>query len=416
MNYVSASIKVFLTRHRPNARCLDIKVKHRFRFYPDARQSEALEQLFGCVRYVYNRALALRVSTFKETGKGLSYCSSSAELTKWKQESETAWLRDPSCVPLQQALRHLDAAYSNFFAKRAKYPSFKRKHGSKQTAEFTASGFVWDQQNHNLSVAKIGRLDIHWSRVIEIKPSSITITKDAAGRYFVTLTVEEERSKLPHSESAVGVDLGIKALATLSTGEVIAPINAFKHSLKRLRRAQQTLSRRIKGTGRSQRQKRKVSGLHARVADARKDYLDKITTDLVRRFGVIAIEDLNVQAMTKNRKLARSIVDAGFGEFRRMLEYKCAWYGRDLRIVKRFEPTSKKCSACGTLNQELTLGIREWTCVCGVDHDRDTNAAINILAAGQAVTARGERVRRVVTSVTKRSARRSVNQPEMCNV
>lgn len=393
-----------------------MKVKHKFRFYPTVSQAEDLERLFGCVRYVYNRALALRKETFKATGKGLNYCASSAALTQWKQEQDTAWLKEPSCVPLQQALRHLDVAYTNFLAERTKYPSFKSKHGSKQSAEFTVSGFVWDKQNHNLTVAKIGRLDIRWSRVIESKPSSITITKNAAGRYYVTLTIEEERSKLPPSESAVGVDLGIKALATLSTGEVIAPLNALKGKLKALKKGQRVMHRRVKGSGRRNRQRLKVARLHAEVADARKDYLDKATTDLVRRFGVVAIENLNVSGMVQNRKLAQAISDAGFGEFRRMLEYKCEWYGRELRIVKPFEPTSKRCSKCGSINQDLTLSDRNWTCGCGAHHDRDINAAINILAAGHVATARGERVSRSGASVSKRSARRSVNQPGMCNV
>jgi putative transposase len=393
-----------------------MKVRHRFRFYPDAHQADTLERLFGCVRYVYNRALALRISIFKESGQGLNYCASSAALTSRKREAGTAWLREPSCVPLQQALRHLDAAYSNFFQKRAKYPAFKRKHGSKQSAEFTLSGFVWDQQNQNLTVAKIGRLNIRWSRVIKTKPSSVTITKDAAGRFFVTLTIEEARSKLPPAESAVGVDLGIRALATLSTGEVIAPLNVFNREIKSLRKAQRVLSRRVKGSGRRNRQKIKVARLHAKVADTRKDFLDKLTTGLVRRFGVIAIEDLNVRGMIRNRRLARRISDAGFSEFRRMLEYKCSWYGREFRIVRRYEPTSKRCSNCGDINQALTLADRVWSCACGANHDRDVNAAVNILAAGHAVAARGERVSRLVTSVTKRSARRSVNHPKMCNV
>ena len=382
-----------------------LKVKHRFRFYPDADQQAALERLFGCVRWVYNQALALRKAAFKKTGKGLGYGATSAALTHWKRDETLSWLKEPSCVPLQQALRHLDRAYVNFFEKRAKYPAFKRKHWSKQAAEFTARGFGWDAQNHSLTVAKLGRLDVRWSRVIRTPPSSITITKDAAARYFVTLTVEEERSKLPPAEAAVGVDLGIKTLAALSTGEQIAPLKVLKGGLTALRKAQRALSRRVKGSGRRNRQRLKVARWHARVADARKDYLDKVTTGLVQRFGVIVIEDLNVRGMVGNRKLARSISEAGLGTFRRMLDYKCAWHGRDLRVVNRFEPTSKRCSQCGAINPALTLSDREWSCVCGAVHDRDHNAAVNILAAGHAVTARGGHVRRPVLSRVGRSAR-----------
>jgi putative transposase len=383
-----------------------LKVKHRFRFYPDAGQAKALDRLFGCVRWVYNRALGLRKEVHKKTAKGWGYCATSAALTQWKRDETLSWLKEPSCVPLQQALRHLDRAFVNFFEKRAKYPAFKRKHGGNQAAEFTARGFVWDAQNHSLSIAKIGRLDVRWSRVIRTQPSSVTITKDAAARYFVTLTVEEERSNLPPAEEpAVGVDLGLKTLAALSTGEQIAPLKVLKRGLGALRKAQRVLSRRVKGSGRRNRQRLKVARLHARVSDARKDYLDKVTTGLVRRFGVIVIEDLNVRGMVRNRRLARSISDAGLATFRRMLTYKCDRRGRQLRVIHRFEPTSKRCSQCGTLNQALTLSDREWSCVCGAVHDRDHNAAVNILAAGHAVTARGGHVRRSTLSRVGRSAR-----------
>lgn len=303
-----------------------MKVKHRFRFYPDADQAKALDRLFGCVRWVYNRALALRKEVYKKTGKGLGYGATSAALTRWKRDETLSWLKATSCVPLQQALRHLDRAYVNFFAKRAKYPAFKRKHGSQQAAEFTARGFVWDAQNLSLSVAKLGRLEVRWSRVIRTPPSSITITKDAAARYFVTLTVEEARSKLPPAEAAAGADLGLKTPAALSTGEQIAPLKVLKGGLGALRKAQRALSRRVKGSGRRDRQRLKVARLHARVADARKDYLDKVTTGLVQRFGMIVIEDLNVRGVVKNRRLARSISEAGLGTFRRMLTYKWAWH------------------------------------------------------------------------------------------
>jgi putative transposase len=315
-------------------------------------------------------------------------------------------------VSLQQTLRHLDRAFRNFFEKRAKYPQFKRKHAGKQSAEFTRNGFVWDQLNHNLAIAKIGRLRIRWSRVIKTQPSSITITKDAAGRYFVTLTIEEDRSKLPPSELAVGIDLGLGRMATLSNGEAIAPLQIFKRSLKRLAKAQRVLSRRVKRSGRWTKARLRVARLHAKVADSRKDYLDKITTGLVRRFGVIAIEDLNVKGMLRDRKLARAIADAGWSEFRRMLTYKCAWYERELRIVSRWEPSSKGCSRCGTINEVLTLKDRVWTCSkCGVVHDRDHNAARNILAGGHPVSARGGSVRRLSALTGDRSSQRNVNQP-----
>ena len=250
--------------------------------------------------------------------------------------------------------------------------------------------------------------------MIKTAPSTVTITRDSAGRYFVTLTVEETRGPLPESEAAAGVDLGLKTLAVLSTGETIESLKPLDKALRKLRRASRILSRRESGSGRCARQRLKVARLHARVADTRKDFLDKITTDLVRQFGVIAIENLNVRGMVRNRRLARAIADAGFGEFRRMLGYKCLWYGRELRITHRFEPTSKRC-ACGVINDGLRLSDREWTCPsCGAKNDRDLNAARNILAAGRAVTARGGSARRFPASAGDRSSRRSVNQPALC--
>jgi putative transposase len=219
---------------------------------------------------------------------------------------------------------------------------------------------------------------------------------------------------LPESDAAAGVDLGLKTLAVLSTGETIEPLKPLEKALRKLRRVSRIMSRREKGSGRFTQQRLKAARLQARVADTRKDYLDKITTDLVRRFGVIAIEDLNVRGMVRNRRLARAIADAGFGEFRRMLGYKCLWYGRELRITHRFEPTSKRC-ACGVINDGLRLSDREWTCPsCGAKNDRDLNAARNILAAGRAVTARGGSARRFPASAGDRSSRRSVNQPALC--
>jgi putative transposase len=312
-----------------------IKVKHRFRFYPDHPQTRALEKLFGSVRWTYNHALAARRDQYRETGKGPSYGDTSALLTQWKIENP--FLREVSCVPLQQSLRHLQRAYVNFFEGRARYPAFKSKR-DKQSAEFTKSAFNWDQQNGNLSLAKIGRLRIRWSRVIKESPSTVTITKHMAGRYFVTLTTEESRATLPGNTASVGIDLGLKTLAALSNGEKIEPLKPLNNTLGKLRRASRILSRRKKGSGRRTRQRLKVARLHARIADTRKDFLDKTTTDLVRRFGVIAIEDLNVRGIVRNRRLARAIADAGFGELRNMLEYKCLWYGRELRVADRFEP------------------------------------------------------------------------------
>jgi len=257
-------------------------------------------------------------------------------------------------------------------------------------------------------------MDIHWSRAFTSQPSTVTITKDCAGRYFVTLCLDEKVNSLPKTGKAVGVDLGINRLATLSNGERIAnPRHTAKYA-KKLARAQRVLSRRKKGSGRWNCQRIKVARLHARIADSRKDHLDKFTTDLVQRFDVIAVEDLNVRGMLANRTLSRSIGDLGLYQFRSMVDYKTQRYGKELKVVDRFFPSSKRCHSCGFILDKLPLSIREWDChECGAHHDRDENSSHNILAAGHAVTGRGGNVRRSAASATKRSSRRSVNQPAL---
>ena len=238
--------------------------------------------------------------------------------------------------------------------------------------------------------------------------------KDCAGRYFVSLCLDETVDAYPKTGKQVGIDLGIKHLATLSTGERIANPRHMAGKLAKLAKLQRTLARRKKGSSRWQRQRLKVARLHSRVANSRRDSLAKLTTDLVRRFDVISVEDLGVRSMTQNRKLARNISDVGMQSFRRMLTYKCVWHGRELRIVDRYFPSSKRCSGCGYLAEMLALDVRSWSCPqCSAGHDRDENAAKNILAAGLAATARGGRVRPKVAKAAFGGVRRSVNQPAL---
>lgn len=386
-----------------------MKVRYCFRFYPTDKQEVELARVFGTCRYVYNWALRLRTDAYYKDGISINYEESSAQLTVLKKTPEHAWLNEVSSVPPQQALRHLQTAFVNFFEKRAKYPKFKRKDGE-QSAEYTRSAFKWDGRDLSLSV--VGKLKVRWSREFKSTPTTVTVTKDCAQRYFVTLCLDEKVEKLKPVYQAIGIDLGITALATLSNGEKIANPKHLINAQKKLAQAQHDLARKTKGSKRRGAQKLRVARLHAHVANARADYLNKVTTDLVRRFDVITIEDLNVAGMTKNHSLARAISDAGLGEFRRMLEYKCEWYGRELRFANRFYPSSKRCFDCGHVLEELPLNVREWTCPeCGKHHDRDVNAAKNILAAGQAVTARGGKVRPVRVS-RKGASPRSANHPE----
>lgn len=395
-----------------------MKVRMTFRCYPTDRQARQLAREFGCVRHAYNFALRLRTDSFKD-GKPVNYNASSAAWTKHRNTGEFAFLRESSSIPQQQALRHLQTAFSNFFAKRTAYPRFASKH-DKQSAEYHSGGFKWDAANRNLTISKVGRLHVKWSRGFASEPTTCTITKGRDGRYFVSLCLDEPaKAALPKTGSMVGIDLGISRLATLSNGERMAnPRHTARHAA-RLARLQRVLARRIKGSGRWNQQRLKVARLHAKIANCRKDTLDKLTTDLVRRFDVLAIEDLNVRGMVKNHKLAKHISCASFGQFRSMLTYKCAWYGRELRVADRFFPSSRRCNSCGYIHSSLGLEVREFKCEnCGEHLDRDQNAAKNILqfAGGQPVKGHGEHISHAKASASARHARRSVNQPSSANV
>jgi putative transposase len=388
-------------------------MRQTFRCYPSARQRRLLAKTFGCVRFIYNKALRFRNERYSADKTTTCYGQLSAALTGWKKKPDSLWLGEVSCVPLQQTLRHLQTAFRGFFEKRTAFPRFKSKHGE-QSAEFTRSAFTWDGKQNNLRLAKMGHLRIRWSRQFASEPSTVTITKNCAGQYLVTLCLDEHVEALPKTGQSAGIDLGINRMATLSNGELVANPRHLQRRLRKLRSLQRCLSRRTKGSGRWRRQKLKVARLHLRIANSRKDHLDKLTTSLVRRFDVLCIEDLNVRGMLGNKALARPISDVGMGTFRRMIAYKCSWYGKELRLVDRFFPSSKRCSDCHFVSESLPLEVRAWTCPkCGMLHDRDLNAAKNTLAEGHSVTARGGRVRPMTARVVCGSAHRNVNQPAL---
>jgi putative transposase len=371
-----------------------VKRAFKYRFYPTPEQAEELARTFGCVRLVYNKALQERTEAWRGEQRRVSYVQSSAQLTTWKKTEELAFLTEVSSVPLQQALRHLQTAFGNFFAKRAKYPRFKSKKKSRQSAEYTRSGFKW--RDGHLTLAKmVEPLDIRWSRPLPdgTEPTTATVSRDASGRWFVSLLCDDTIAAAPATTAAVGIDAGINSLVTLSTGEKIANPLHERRDRARLARAQRELSRKVTGSNNQQKARRRAAKVYARIADRRRDFLHKLTTRLVRENQTVAIEDLAVRNMVKNHKLARAISDASWSQMREMLEYKCAWYGRDLVTVDRWFPSSKLCGTCGTIRAKLPLNVREWTCECGVVHDRDVNAAKNILAAGLAVSACGGGVR-----------------------
>ncbi|MFJ2963941.1 RNA-guided endonuclease InsQ/TnpB family protein [Streptomyces collinus] len=373
-----------------------VKRAFKCRFYPTDAQAAELSRTFGCVRKVYNMALAARTEAWARRER-VNYSQTSTMLTAWKKTEELAYLNEVSCVPLQQALRHLQGAFANFFAKRARYPRFKVKKTSRASAEYTSSAFRFC--DGRLTLAKMADpLDIVWSRPLpeEASPSTVTVSRDSGGRWFVSLLCEDPSVKpLTAVHAAVGIDVGLDHLLTLSTGEKIANPRYERRDRERLARAQRELSRKAKDDGANRRKaRRKVAKIHARITDRRRDALHKLTTRLVRENQTLVIEDLTVRTMVKNRSLARAIHDAGWAEFRSLLECKAGWYGRDVIAVDRFFPSSKLCSVCGSLAEAMALNVRTWTCSsCGTSHDRDVNAAENLLAAGLAVSVCGAGVR-----------------------
>ena len=345
-----------------------------------------LNRTFGCIRVVWNRTLDERHKAYATEGRSVGYAETDRNLTAMKKMDGLEWLAEVSSVPLQQTLRHQHKAFQAFFAKRARYPRFKSRQG-RQSATYTRSGFSY--RDGRVKLAKMtDPLDVVWSRPLPegAEPSSVTVSRDTAGRWHVSLLVEDPTViPLPPTLNAVGVDVGLKDFAVLSTGERIPHPKHYHRKQQRLARYQRMMARKKKGSANRAKARVKVARVHAEVVDARRDFLHKTSTEIVRNHDVIAVEDLNVAGMVRNRSLAKSIATSGWAEFRAMLEYKAAWHGRHVVTVDRFYPSSKTCSACGHLLATLSLGTRHWTCPgCGALHDRDINAAQNIVAAGLA--------------------------------
>ena len=366
----------------------------RYRFYPTPEQESLLRRTMGCVRLVYNMALAVRTEAWYERQERIGYNESSTVLTGWKKQEELDFLNDVSCVPLQQGLRHLQTAFTNFWDGRAKYPSFKKKHNG-GSAEFTKSAFRW--KNGQVFLAKSTEpLPIVWSRELPegSSPSTITVKLEPSGRWFVSLLVDTDIAQLPKVDNAIGLDMGITSLIATSNGDKVANPKHFKKLRKKLKKEQKNLSRKQKGSNNRHKARLKVAKVHTEITDARKDFLHKLTTQLVRENQTIVVENLAIKNMVKNHNLANSISDASWGELIRQLAYKCEWYGRELIKIDRWFPSSKRCGNCGHIIDKLPLNAREWECPkCGANHDRDLNAAKNILAAGLAASVCGATVR-----------------------
>ena len=383
-----------------------MKQRFKYRAYPTSQQIVSLSKLFGCTRVVWNDAVNRCHNAYVEGDFKPSNSQLQKELiTQAKLTQEREWLSEVSVVPLQQSLNDLNLAYQNFFnsiqgkrkGKRVKPPRFKSKN-SRQSARFTLRGFKVNR--HNLYLAKIGKIKVNWSRPLPASPTSVTIIKDSADRYFVSLVVEINPTILPKRDKSCGIDLGIIDFATFDDGKKVKAPKPLKKRLKRLRKLQRNLSRKQKGSKRREVARRKVARLHAKIKDTRTDFLHKLSTKVIKENQLIALEDLNVSGMVKNRKLSRAISDLGWRSFRTMLEAKAEIYGRDFRVIDRWEPTSQKCSCCGEKGGKKELSIREWTCLfCGAEHDRDVNASKNIfnVAGGHSETENGRGGRRKTT-------------------
>ena len=367
------------------------KRAYKYRFYPTPEQEQFLAKTFGCVRFVYNAVLNYRKEAFEERGEKIGYGAANAELSRMKKAEDTAFLNEVSSVPLQQCLRHQQTAFKNFFEGRARYPRFKSKR-HRQSAEFTRSAFKY--RNGQLFLAKCKEpLAIRWSRELPSEPSTVTVSKDTAGRYFVSCLCEFKPEELSVTAKMVGIDLGLNDLFVTSDGHRTGnPRHTAKYAAK-LARAQRQLSRKKLGSTNRAKARKRVARLHAKISDCRMDNLHKLSRQIVNENQVICVESLQVKSMVRNKRLARSISDAGWGEFVRQLAYKAAWAGRQVVAIDPWYPSSKRCSGCGHVKDAMPLAIRSWVCPeCSVGHDRDVNAAINIKAAGLAVLALGENV------------------------
>lgn len=367
---------------------MKVKRAYKYRFYPDAEQAELLAKTFGCVRFVYNHILRYRTDAYYQSKEKIGYIDASAKLTEIKKKPEFAFLNEVSSVTLQQCLRNQQAAFKNFFEGRSRYPSFKsKKH--KQSARFTYRAFTY--KNGQLKLAKCKKpLNIKWSRDLPSYPTTVTVSKDKADRYFVSCLCEFEPTSLPVNDKKIGIDLGIKDLFVTSDGLKSGnPRHTAKYAAK-LAKYQRRLAKKKLGSKNRQKAKLKVARIHAKISDCRLDNLHKLSRKLINDNQVVCAENLAVKNMIKNQKLAKHIADASWGEFTRQLEYKANWAGRVYVEIDRFFPSSKRCHCCGFVYESMPLDVREWICPeCGASHDRDINAACNIRAAGLAVLAFG---------------------------
>ncbi|MEV4096159.1 RNA-guided endonuclease InsQ/TnpB family protein [Streptosporangium saharense] len=361
-----------------------MQLRYSFRLYPTPGQRQSLARAFGCARTVFNDGLRARQEAREN---GLPHISdgdlSKRIITEAKKAPERAWLGEVSSVVLQQALADLNTAYRNFFAcltgkrkgPKVAPPRFRSREDNRQAIRFTKNARFTVTASGRLRLPKIGDVPVRWSRDLPSEPSSVTVVKDAAGRYFASFVVE--------TGSEIGIDLGLTHFAVASDGRKIDNPRFLRRAERRLKKVQQALSRKAKGSANRRKAVAKVARAHAKVADARRDWAHRLSTQIIRDNQAVYVENLSVKGLART-KLAESVHDAGWSQFVTMLEYKARRYGRTFVRIDRWFPSSKLCSACGVLVDAMPLTVRSWVCACGASHDRDVNAAINILAAGRA--------------------------------
>ena len=356
---------------------------YKYRIYPNQEQKELLSRIFGQVRFVYNLGLETKISAY--IGSKTNYtCIDLANQVKELKDTEASWLKESPSQALQMSLRNLDNAYTNFF-RGSGFPKFKSKH-RKQSFQLP-QGVYLSETKKQIFIPKLKLVDIDLHREFKGEIKTVTVSRTITNKYYVSILVNNKK-ELPEKksiklETSVGVDLGIKDFAITSDGKKFENKDFFKSAMKKLKVEQRSLSRKQKGSNHHIKQKLKVALIHEHVRNQRQDYLHKISKYLVDNYDTICIEDLGVSNMIKNHKLSRAISDMGWGEFRSMLEYKSEWYGKNISTINRFDPSSKTCSNCGKINKELTLKDRNWKCKsCGITHDRDINAAMNIKKMG----------------------------------
>ncbi len=359
-----------------------MKIIHRiykFELLPNEEQKTLLDKHFGCVRYVYNHFLNERKEQYQADKKTDNYYGQARTLTDLKKEQDTIWLKEVNSQTLQFALRSLDTAYVNFFRGNAKFPRFKSR---KDKNTFTVPQHT-KVVNDRIYVPKFKsgiKVNIH--REIKGEVGKFTISKTPTGKYFVSILTEQEYTPSKKTNKSIGIDLGLKDFAITSDGIKYKNNRYTKRYERQLKKAQQHLSRKTKGSNGFEKQKLKVAKIHEKITNTRQDVLHKVSNDIVSNYDVICLEDLNVKGMIKNRKLSKHIADASWGTFVRFVEYKADWNNKTVVKINRWYPSSKTCNVCGYINQDLNLSIREWTCKNGHKLDRDLNASQNILKEG----------------------------------